>query len=55
MDNGINFRSQGLLTFLKTNGITSKFTTQFNPATNEQMVRFVQILKLEIKKNLDKK
>ncbi|KAF7411970.1 hypothetical protein HZH66_000866 [Vespula vulgaris] len=39
MDNGINFRSQGLLTFLKTNGITSKFTTQFNPATNEQMVR----------------
>ncbi|KAL2741144.1 hypothetical protein V1477_010205 [Vespula maculifrons] len=39
MDNGINFRSQGLLTFLKTNGITSKFTTQFNPATNGQMVR----------------
>ncbi|XP_046145704.1 uncharacterized protein K02A2.6-like [Osmia bicornis bicornis] len=55
MDNGTSFRSQEFMSFLKTNGITPKFTAPYNPSTNGQAERFVQMLKIGIKENLEQK
>ncbi|XP_070510420.1 uncharacterized protein [Cardiocondyla obscurior] len=49
-DNGRHFTSNEFATFVKTNGIIHKTTAPFHPATNGQAERFVQTLKLHLKK-----
>jgi transposase InsO family protein len=44
-DNGTQLCSKEFSDFLKSNGIKHKQTAPFNPATNGQAERFVQILK----------
>ncbi|XP_024890212.1 uncharacterized protein K02A2.6-like [Temnothorax curvispinosus] len=50
MDNGQNFCSTEFLKFLQSNGITPKFTAPYHPATNGQAEKFVQTLKISMKK-----
>lgn len=50
MDNGRNFRSTEFLKFLQNNAITPKFPASYHPATNGQAERFIQTLKISIKK-----
>ncbi|KAK2578340.1 hypothetical protein KPH14_012794 [Odynerus spinipes] len=49
-DNGRSFTSMEFAQFLKANGIKHKTTAPFHPATNGQAERFVQTLKLALKK-----
>lgn len=44
-DNAKTFTATEFKTFLKINGITQKLTAPYNPSTNGQAERFVQILK----------
>lgn len=44
-DNGTQFTSNIFINYLKSNGIKFKRTAPYNPATNGQAERFVQILK----------
>lgn len=48
-DCGTQFTSQEFQNFLKSYGITSKFTAPYHPATNGQAERYVQILKNSLK------
>lgn len=48
-DNGTQFRSKLFSTFLNNNGVYQKFTAPYNPSSNGQAERFVQILKKSLK------
>lgn len=52
MDNGRNFRSTKFTQFLGSQGVTSKFTAPYHPSTNRQVERFVQTLKISLRKIL---
>ncbi|KMQ89452.1 hypothetical protein RF55_10920 [Lasius niger] len=52
MDNGRSFRSAEFVQFLKTNGITPKYTAPYHPATNGQAERFIQTMKNSLRKML---
>ncbi|XP_052754781.1 uncharacterized protein K02A2.6-like [Galleria mellonella] len=54
-DNGRQFRSEEMMTFLKENGIQSKFTAPFHPSTNGQAERYVQTFKNKIKSMIHEK
>ncbi|XP_023246669.1 uncharacterized protein K02A2.6-like [Copidosoma floridanum] len=49
-DNGRTFTSNDFKNFLKENGITHKCTAPYHPATNGQAEKFVQTIKLALKK-----
>lgn len=49
-DNGRNFRSTMFTQFLNSQGVVSKFTAPYHPATNELAERLVQSLKISLKK-----
>ena len=49
-DNGSSFVSNDFRAFLKSNGIRLKLIAPYNPSTNGQAERYVQILKKSIKK-----
>lgn len=49
-DNGTNFKSHKFQNFLKSNGVISKFTAPYHPATNGQAERYVQTIKKAILK-----
>ncbi|KAK2575255.1 hypothetical protein KPH14_000859 [Odynerus spinipes] len=51
-DNGRHFTSYEFAHFLKTNGIIHKTTAPFHPATSGQAERFIQTLKMALKKRL---
>lgn len=48
-DNGTQFRSRLFRVFLNENGVYHKFTAPYNPSSNGQAERFVQILKKSLK------
>ncbi|XP_045450182.1 uncharacterized protein K02A2.6-like [Melitaea cinxia] len=48
-DNGRQFRSEEMQTFLKEYGIQAKFTAPFHPSTNGQVERYVQSVKNKLK------
>lgn len=48
-DNGRQFRSEEMMNYLKENGVQSKFTAPFHPATNGQAERYVQTFKNKLK------
>ncbi|EZA62137.1 hypothetical protein X777_03744 [Ooceraea biroi] len=50
LDNGRHFKSHEFAQFLYENGIIHKTTAPFHPATNGQAERFIQTLKLALKK-----
>lgn len=51
-DNSRSFRSADSVQFLKTNGITPKYTAPYHPATNGQAERFIQTMKNSLRKML---
>lgn len=51
-DNGRCFRSTDFVQFLKTNGITPKYTAPYHPATNGQAEKFIQTMKKSLRKML---
>lgn len=48
-DNGRQFRSEEMQSFLRENGIQAKFTAPFHPSTNGQAERYVQSFKKKLK------